>query len=192
MRHLSPSEFVDLADGALDAARAAHLERCDACRAQAHALRMMMRDAGTDAPPEPSPLFWDHFQQGVQRAIATEPSPRRSWFVLRPMPAFASVMIVSIAIASAALYPRRAHDAPLTPPADVAMVPAAPPATDPGEDPAWMVLRDVASDMAIEDAHAAGITLRPGEAENAVLQLTPAERNEFGRLLQDALKHAGA
>ena len=163
---------MDLADGALDAARAAHLERCDACRAQAHALRMMMRDAGTDAPPEPS--------------------PRRSWFVLRPMPAFASVMIVSIAIASAALYPRRAHDAPLTPPADVAMVPAAPPATDPGEDPAWMVLRDVASDMAIEDAHAAGITLRPGEAENAVLQLTPAERNEFGRLLQDALKHAGA
>jgi hypothetical protein len=46
--------------------------------------------------------------------------------------------------------------------------------------------------MAIEDAHAAGMMLRPGEAENAVLQLTPDERNELGRLLQDALKHAGA
>jgi hypothetical protein len=192
MTHLSPSEFVDLADGALDPARAAHVERCEACRRQAQAVRTMMQEAGTEAVPEPSPLFWDHFQQRVQRAIAAGPSPRRSWFVLRPVPAFVSVMIVSIAIASVALYPRRV-DAPSAPPPDVAATPAAVgTATEAGEDPTWTVLREVASDIAIEDARAAGMTLRPGEAENAVLQLTPAERNELGRLLQDALKRAGA
>jgi hypothetical protein len=191
MTHLTPSEFVDLADGTLDAARAAHIDRCETCRAQAHALRTVIQDAGMDVVPEPAPLFWDRFQQRVQRAIDEEPTVRRSWFVLRPVPAFASVLIVSIAIASAALYPRRAA-VPGGPPADLSAVPAAAPATESDDDPAWTVLRDVAADMAIEDAHAAGMTLRPGEAESAVLQLTPAERNELGRLLHEALKHAGA
>jgi hypothetical protein len=191
MTHLSPSEFVDFADGALDAAPAAHLERCGVCREHAQTLLAMMRDAASDGVPDPSPLFWDHFQQRVQRAIAAEPAPRRPWFALRAAPALATVM-VAIAIASAALYPRRADDPRSIAPAESGTTSVGGPSIDRADDPAWALLREVASDMAIEDAHAAGMTLRPGEAETAVLQLTPDERNELGRLLQDALKRAGA
>jgi hypothetical protein len=188
MSHLSPSAFVDLLDQALDPAHAAHLERCHACRTQANALRSTLKEARRDGMPEPSPLFWDHFQKRVQQAIAAEPSPRRSWHLLRPMPALVTVMVIAVAIATITLYPRRAHDGP----ADVAPPAAVVPAVDPADDPAWMLLRDVAADMAIEDAPDAGMMLRPGETENAVLQLTPDERNELRRLLQDALKRAGA
>jgi hypothetical protein len=190
MMHLSPSEFVDFADGALDPARAAHLERCEACREQAMVLPAIMRDAASDAASDPSPLFWDHFQQRVRRAIAAQPAPRRRWFVLRPVAALATV-IVTIAIAAATLYPRRADDTRSIAPAESG-------SSDPGlslertEDPAWSLLREIAGDMAIEDAHAAGLALGPGEAESAVLQLTPDERNELGRLLRDALKRPGA
>jgi hypothetical protein len=193
MTHLTPSEFVDLVDGRLDPARESHVDRCDACRAQADALRSTMRLASSDAAAEPSPLFWGHFQQRVERAISAEPAPRRSWFVLRPVPALATVMIVSIAIALGSLYPLRVHDERTRDSAD-STSPAsnASGQTDTGDDPAWIVLRDAASDMAIEDAHEAGMALRPGETENAVLQLTPDEREELGRLLHDALKRAGA
>jgi hypothetical protein len=101
-------------------------------------------------------------------------------------------MIVSIVMAWTLLYPRGAHDERPATPEDVAVAPVAIAPADPGDDPAWLLLRDAATDMAIDDAHAEGLTLRPGEAESAVLQLTPDERNELGRLLQDALKRAGA
>ena len=192
MSHLSPSEFVDLVDEALDPARAKHLERCNACRTQANALRSTLKDARSDQTPEPSPLFWDHFQKRVQQAVAGEPPPRRSWLLLRPMPALFTVMVFAVAIATVTLYPHRAHDATAPVMVDVAPPAAAVPTVDPADDPAWMLLRDVAADLSIEDARDVGMTLRPGETENAVLQLTPDERNELGRLLQDALKRAGA
>jgi hypothetical protein len=192
MRHLSPSEFVDLLDEGLDPARAEHLAQCHACRAQANGLQSTLTDARSDGMPEPSPLFWDHFQKRVQHAVDAEPSPRRSWRLLRPMPALITVMVVAVTIATVALYPRGAHDAPALVPLDVAPPAAIVPAVDSPDDPAWMLLRDVAADMAIEDAPDAGMTLGPGETENAILQLTPDERNELGRLLQDALKRAGA
>jgi hypothetical protein len=192
MSHLSPSEFVDLIDQALDPARAEHLERCNVCCNQANRLRSTLKEARSDGMPEPSPLFWDHFQKRVQQAVAAEPSPRRSWPLLRPIPALVTVMVVAVAIATVALYPRRAHDAPALGAADIASPASVLPAVDAADDPAWTLLRDMAADIAIEDAPDAGMTLRPGETENAVLQLTPDERNELGRLLQDALKRAGA
>jgi hypothetical protein len=192
MRHLSPSEFVDLLDEALDPSRADHLERCSACRTQANALRSTLKEARPDGIPEPSPLFWDHFQKRVGQAVAAEPSPGRPWHLRRPVPALVTVMVVAVTIATVALYPRRAHEAPALVLADVMSEAVVLPAVDPADDPAWMLLRDVAADMSIDDAPDAGMTLRPGETENAVLQLTPDERNELGRLLQDALKRAGA
>jgi hypothetical protein len=52
-----------------------------------------------------------------------------------------------------------------------------------------MLLRAAASDMELSDAHAAGLNVRPGSVESAVLDLTPVERTELERLLREELKH---
>jgi hypothetical protein len=46
--------------------------------------------------------------------------------------------------------------------------------------------------MEFEEARDAGLSLRPAAIDRAVLELTPAERSELGRLLQNELKRAGA
>ncbi len=67
MRHLTPEEFVDLAEGARAEASAPHLQACDACRRQLAELRATMSAAADIDAPEPSPLFWDHFSARVAR-----------------------------------------------------------------------------------------------------------------------------
>ncbi len=42
--------------------------------------------------------------------------------------------------------------------------------------------------MELDEASAAGLNVHPGAVDRAVLDLTPAERDALGRLLQDALK----
>jgi hypothetical protein len=192
MRHLSPSEFVDLADGVLDPSRTSHVERCKECRAHAQALRSVMQEARATDVPDPSPLFWDHFQRRVRQAVDADPAPRRSWFAVRPAVAFTAAMVLCVGVAFGTLYPRSPEERPVAVPRAPAAAATAGFAREASDDPAWTLLRDVAADMAIEDAHAAGMTVGPSAAENAVLELTPAERDELGRLLQDALKQAGA
>ena len=61
MSHLSPDEFVDAAEGALDARRAAHLdarcaahlETCGACRARASQIAGALSAAQDAEIPEP-------------------------------------------------------------------------------------------------------------------------------------------
>ncbi len=192
MTHLSPSELVDLAEGVLDPSRASHAENCEACRAQGQALRDVLQHARTADAPDPSPIFWDHFQHRVRQAIDAAPAPRRSWFVVRPVTALAATSVLCLGITFTVLYPRSTQKRSASP----SEIPAASitigPAGDASDDAAWLLLRDVAADMAIEDAHAAGMTIGPAASENALLELTPAERSELGRLLRDALKQAGA
>ncbi len=49
-----------------------------------------------------------------------------------------------------------------------------------------------ASDLRIDEASAAGLAVRPGSIERAVLDLTPVERGELERLLREELRRAGA
>ena len=62
----------------------------------------------------------------------------------------------------------------------------------------WNATRDEIKDrlpgdeIVGDDAHEAGITPRPGEVENAALQLNAAERIELGRLLDEDMKRNGA
>ena len=55
----------------------------------------------------------------------------------------------------------------------------------------WDVLTSVASEMQIEDATAAGMTVHPAAIDRAVQKLTPDELSELGRLLQSELKRSG-
>ncbi len=71
--HLSAQEQIEALEGVLVAARQRHLEGCAACAGEAAALRTVwgdVREAG--GIPDPSPLFWDHFQARVHSAIAED------------------------------------------------------------------------------------------------------------------------
>lgn len=188
MRHLSPSEFIDFADGVLPAARAAHLDRCDACREQGGAVRLTMSAAEYAEVPEPSPLFWDHLSARVRADIGDAPPIRAPWW-RRPAAvlacATAAMLLVAVTIRQA---PRRT-DARVAAP-----IASEDTAADAAEvsDPAWDLLVTAAGDLQIDDAHAVGFGVRAATLDSAVLELTPAEREELGRLLRDELKHSGA
>jgi hypothetical protein len=99
--------------------------------------------------------------------------------------ATAAMLIVAVAIRQA---PRR-----VVAPAPVPIV-AEDAANDAADvsDPAWDLLVTAADGLQIEDARAVGLGVRAATLDSAVLELTPAEREELGRLLRDELKHSGA
>ncbi|MCC7177846.1 MAG: hypothetical protein IT177_05580 [Acidobacteria bacterium] len=70
MKHLTPDELIDAAEGTLDVERQHHVDTCEACRGEAEALRALLREATGMRLPEPSPLFWDHFSARVRAAVA--------------------------------------------------------------------------------------------------------------------------
>jgi hypothetical protein len=196
MTHLSDSEFVDFAEGVLNAGRSAHLDTCPACREQAESVRAALRSATSVTMPEPSPLFWDHLSARIREGAAAQPHIRRVWW--RPGLIAALGCAAAIVVAIGMSVRERPH--PTVAPQIVTSEPAvsSPPATivdEPADaratDAAWALLRDAASDIEFDDATEAGLSVRPGAVDSAVLDLTPAERGALGRLLQDAIESRG-
>jgi hypothetical protein len=109
--HLSSQEFVTALDKELTPARREHLEACASCQEQVAELRALTQEAAHDADvPEPSPLFWDHFQTRVLTAVQSEERAHHSWWAnwldAKTLVAIGAV-VVAVA-ASAALYVSRA------------------------------------------------------------------------------------
>jgi hypothetical protein len=205
MSHLSPAEFVDLAEDTLSSSRLAHAETCEACRAQAVTVRAALSQAAAVDTPEPSPLFWEHFQARVREGVAQAPPPSIwEWLSVRaftPLPAAAAVILA----AGIAMFGggRLMHDArgrvaettavrtsganPAVAPAVV--VDSAPSSTvDQDEAAVWAVLTAAAADLGLDEAHDAGMHTPPATIDRAVQSMTPDELNELGRLLQRELK----
>ena len=195
MTHFSESEFVDFAEGVLTAGRSAHLDTCAACRSQAADVRAALEAATAVDVPEPSPLFWDHLSARIRqetRDVGRETRPLWRPAAVAVLGGVAA-LIVLVAISIRELPRRVGPTAPSKPsPVTAAVAPAGAngePSLDPAAtDAAWALLRAAASDMELDDASAAGLSVRPGVVDKAVLDLTPAERDALGRLLQDALK----
>ena len=190
MRHLSPQEFVDLAEGARSEASAVHLASCDRCSRELIEVRAAMTAAANVDVPEPSPLFWEHFSARVHEAIASEGELRRFWWVerwswsRRAVPL--SIGALAAVVIAAALTVR--HDYPRPPSsvgegrAEVGMLP---------DDRSLDLVADLSAEIDWDAAGDAGLTTREGAADNAVTQLTDAERVELHRLLEQALKRSG-
>ena len=200
MTHLSESEFVDLVEneGAVDSRRAAHVETCAACREQLAALRSMLHDAEGVVVPEPSPLFWEHMSRRVREEVAAEAKPVRSGWSgigMRGLASLALAAALIVAVISGVLLVRAVRSGnPATPAMASALVAPAParldPALDAGNAEVWEVLTAAASDLAFEDARAAGMHVLPAAIDHAVQDLTEAELTELGRLLQSELKRS--
>jgi len=196
MNHLSPAEFVDAADRALAPARAAHLERCERCRTQMASVRAGRDAAGAADVPEPSPLYWQHLSANIRDRVADEaivPAWRaaswREWLGVRTLVPLTSALVLAAAAFVAILRPG-------PPPVDVGPVPvvagvSADAPIEPENADVWQVLTAAAADVRIEDAHEAGMHVPSAAIDGAVQRMTPAERNELGRLLQSELRGSG-
>jgi anti-sigma factor RsiW len=197
MMHFSEAELVEVVEGELDAARATHLETCAACRDRAASVRAALRAATSVTMPEPSPLFWDHLSARIRHGIAAEPPVGRLWSRPRVVAALgcAAAILIGVGLSVRGL-PRqqvapqivKSAPAPSASPTTIVKPPIEAPATD----AAWALLRDAASEMQLDDANEAGLSVRPGAIDSAVLDLTPPERDALGRLLQDAINAGGA
>jgi hypothetical protein len=192
MKHLSPSELVDFAEGTLTPARAAHAETCEACGAAAGNLRETLARAAGASPdvPEPSPLFWDHLSARVRDGIASETPAARgsSWHGLRALAPLAALGIV-VAVLSVTMKPRDAA-VPVREATTAGAVAdhELEPMIDANSSEAWDVLTAAAADLEWDEAHEAGMSVPPAAVDRAVQRLSAAEMNELGRLLQSELR----
>jgi hypothetical protein len=206
MKHLTPAQLVDLIEGVLPAERAAHVGACARCRQQADELRAVMCEAREVDVPEPSPLFWDHLSQRVRDACEAEPEVGSSGWVpsgslSRLALAVTTVTVVVAVIVGGVLVRSPTEEAAPGGDSVAALLAylglgldgldAEPDLFESfGEEPAWTLVMTVAQEIDWDDTGAAEL-VGPGASERAVLELSPDERRELGRLLEAELAGEG-
>jgi len=198
MRHLSVEEFVDAVEGVLPERRAAHVEGCAHCRehvAAARAALVSLRDADM---PEPSPLYWQHLSARIHDSVANDRIDS-GWRVALAglfggrdlVPAVSSALLIVVVLAGGVLMRGRGTTV-LAPAPSVATTGSDVSVANGIEDSeVWQVLTSAASDMPLDDAHAAGMAVQAGAIDGAVQRMSPDELNELGRLLQSELRGSG-
>lgn len=187
MTHLTPDELIDAMEGLLSEERQSHLAACEQCQRELAGLSNALIEAKQVSVPEPSPLFWPNFSQRVRVAIDQDASGADNWpawlrwQVLLPLGVVAMI-ILGLMIS----VPKQNSIEP-----DVSIALDAPDAPDaPVALDNWVMLADLVGDIDLDTASAAGVTLMPGDAEQAVLQLTAEEQQELTRLLKAELTRA--
>ena len=182
MTHLTADELVDALDGVLEPSRTTHLEACEPCRQQLADLGAVLRDTRQVDVPEPSPLYWQHLSARVRTAIDAEAAPAGGWRHWLRWPVLAPIAALAlIVMALAAAVPRHAAVTP-----DVAVNAA----VDQPLDDSFAMVADLVGDIDWDTAMLAGLTVGPGAADQAVLELTVAEQQELSRLLRAELTKA--
>ena len=183
MSHLTSDEMIDAVEGNLDPSRRAHLAGCAACAREVDSLAAVLKETGAVDVPEPSPLFWNHFSARVRAAVDTEPLSGGAgwrgllrWHVLVPYAAMAMVMITVLVTRAPGVRP----EAPIVDQASGVEL----------SDEGWTMLADLVGTIDLDTAGDAGLTIVPGTAELAALDLNAQEQQELGRLLQAALERS--
>jgi hypothetical protein len=183
MTHLTSDELIDAMEGMLAPDRQAHLATCEACRRELAELSSVLGEAKQVSIPEPSPFFWQHFSARVNTAIDSDAAGGGNWpgwlrwQVLAPIGAAALVILgIMISVPKQDLEPVVMDDA-------IAIESATP-------DDSWVLIADLVGDIDLETATQAGLTVEPGLAEQAVLELTAQEQQELTRLLRVELMRA--
>ena len=175
--HLSPDDLAAAADGAPARSAATHLEECAGCRAAVSELSALVAALKSDAVPEPSPLFWDHFRARVREATANvSPPQRRAWMFGRPVLALGALAAVAFALF---VWSSSVRDsaAPTRPPA-VTVVSDAPADAD----VAWQAMSEMAAAMTADDVRNA--TASAPERTSVLSELSDDERAVFVELLK--------
>ena len=203
MTHLSEQVLVDLAEEGADGAAARsgrdHLARCARCRDRVETLRETMQTLREDQAPEPSPLFWDQLSRRVLAGLDRQPvAPARGWWLPRWRWAFAmaaGAVLVAVLTRPGLPPARSGAGAQLpTPATDMALdgPGVTRPATDGSwavaeEDESWGMLVGLAESLEGDAAFDAGLFVRPGSIEQAVLMLSEDERRDLARAIRAEL-----
>jgi hypothetical protein len=196
MRHLTSEQFVDLAEGVRPVTSSPHLQSCETCREKLAELRATLVAASSMDVPEPSPLFWDHFSARVHAAVeaegqaATSAVGRWSWLRASPL-RVATFAIVVLALVMVIRGGRPGGPAPAPPGPTAAVVPLGD-TSSVGDDPSLSLMADLAADLDWDAASEAGLTTHVGVDNDAVANLTDAERRVLDQLLKGELAHRGA
>lgn len=188
--HLSSQEFVNALDRALSPSRQEHLAACASCQARVEELRALVEAASQDAAvPEPSPLFWDHFQARVLAAVAAEgvSSTGDAWWKAWS-PRFAQLAASATALAivtGLAVYMGRPVTPEVDTPADESGFVDAASLTGAVDDE-WAFVTSVMDTLESDDIHE---VLAPSrDAVDAAFEtLTSEERDRFMKLLKAGL-----
>lgn len=181
MTHLSNDELLAAVEGGAD--NAFHLEACGACRARVNELRQVMQVAAAVGVPEPSPLFWNHFSDRVRDAVAAEPMPQPAGWRFNYGWAGSVAGALAIIVIGVAVTMRSAQPVhPVVPAVAVAMTGENLSPLD--DDATWALIGDLTSQIDFDDASEAGLTTKPGSAEQALAQMSQEEQRQVVELLQ--------
>jgi hypothetical protein len=188
--HLSPEEFVDVAEGSRTEASLPHLAACDRCRRELADLRRTMTVAVDADVPEPSPLFWEGLSARIGERIDAESD--RSWWqawirprVLVPLSA-AAVLVVIVTLA-----PRSPSARVVVGPAPTVVVEPPNDSADLAADPLLTLVSDLSASMDLDSVSAAGFA-DPDSAEHAVTHMNTDELTALKQLLQAEMTRSGA
>jgi hypothetical protein len=181
MTHLSNDELLTAAEGGAD--RASHLEGCDACRGRVGELRRVLQLTAAVDVPEPSPLFWNHFSDRVRNAVAAEPLPqspawRFNFGWTASVAGALAIIVIGVAVTMRSAQPAR----PAVP--AMAAMTTGENLSSLDDDPTWTLIGDLASQIDFDDASEAGLTTKPGSAEQALAEMSQEEQRQVVALLQ--------
>jgi hypothetical protein len=195
MKHLSDQQLLELLDER--GSDAAHLQSCAACREKLETLRQVMKDLRDDQVPEPSPLFWQHLSERVRQAIDDEPglgeSPSVSWWTQQGWRwALGGVAVLVIATLAVVTNTRGPHTDLVTDRATASSTSLTGEVPDdlnwtPPVDDSWTMVAGMAEDLDLESAAEAGLMVRPGSVDQAVLGLSDEEQRELAGIIQAEL-----
>jgi hypothetical protein len=189
MRHLSPEELLDLADGTISSP-SAHLRECEECRAELDQLRATLMEVHAVNVPEPSPLFWDHFSARVRQAVEADgdiSASRVSWWSWRVIVPVASVAVLAVVAALSFSSRGQIQSPPQASSTSSAASPAGPSAdavaTSLEESAQFDLVADLATDAGLDTVREAGL-LDSGAADRAMTHMNDDELRELARLIR--------
>jgi hypothetical protein len=130
--------------------------------------------------PEPSPLFWNHLSARVRDAVAVEPIPR-SWWMLywRPMAA----AVGTIGLVAIIVWSGRVTVAP-EPAADTTSASSRELVADVEVSEMWRLIEIASPKVELDTARELGLMPTSYAADQAIEELSPAQREKLVRLLR--------
>jgi hypothetical protein len=192
MRHLTPDQVVDLADGVETESVRSHWRACGTCQEAVADFRAAIEAVKDVSVPEPSPLFWDHFSARVREKVEEEPEP---WTVTAWLRLHSGIMWASsAALVLLAFIVTSRLDRPFGSPSlpSVASGGFSADSSAGSDDDALSFVADLISDIDWDGAIEAGLTTHIGVDDDAVSQLSEGERRALHELLKGALARPGA
>ena len=207
MRHLTPGDLVDLAEGVRDAQSMPHLAACDVCQRQLADLRAAMAGISSGGEiPEPSPLFWDHLSAHVRDGVRSADVPARTSyfgaFLSLPRLAVAAVWCLVVVAIGAALGSRLIAPQPQAPIVSSRPGPAenvrnaqvtTPALLGSVDDPSLSLVADYGETLDWDELREQmSMSRRTGSLDATVSELKAEERQELRRLLTEELARRAA